>query len=482
MKQKPAANENDMLIPMPTNRPATAADVSDPAHFAERTLELALYDWQREILAWYRRPGQRTKGTVAAPNGSGKDDRIIATLALWWITAHVRGRVVITSKDGRQLDEQTQPAIARHAKRFPGYTFLNRSVETPQGGKIVLFTTDDAGRAEGWHKEDDVAGPLLIVVNEAKSVPDDIFRAFDRCTFNGLLYISSTGLRQGRFYDSHTRLAESFQRKVVRLEACPHIPGERIEDILSTYGADHPFTKSTLFSEFMSEDDASQFLFPLELVEGNHRSPPRFQAGDRSAFCDFAAGGDENVLAVRTGNRVEVVAAWREADTMAGLGRFILEFRKAGLTAGEIFADEGGLGKGLCDRLWEMGWEINRVNFGGAPHDKRYRNRGAEMWHETAAAVLRGEIILPNDPALVAQLTTRRVKIESDGRLGVASKETMRKEGLKSPDRADAMCGAWSCRGYVAQQKGSVCGGDFGLEEAREGSVQDGMPGMDAGF
>jgi phage terminase large subunit len=463
---------------------STAAS-GGPVKFAATALGLTLYPWQEEVLRWFASPAQRVKGTVAAPNGSGKDDRVIAALALWWITAHPRGRVVITSRDGRQIDQQTQPAIRRHAGRLKGCTFLNRSVETAAGGRIVFFTTDEPGRAEGWHKEDDARGPLLIIVNEAKSVPDDIFRAFDRCTFNGLLYISSTGLRQGRFYESHTRLAAQFRRRVVRLDECPHIDPARIEDILSTYGPDHPFTKSTLFSEFMSEDDASQYLFPLELVESNFRTPPRHVAngpGDRSAFCDFAAGGDENVLAIRTGNRVEIAAAWRETDTMAAVGRFATEFHRAGLVPGQIFADEGGLGIGLCDRLREMGWDLNRVNFGAAPFDKRYKNRGAEMWHEAAAAVLRGEIILPADSKVVAQLTTRKVKIESDGRLGIASKETLRRENLPSPDRADAVCGAWSCRAYVNPNKGTFFDPDFGMDESFDDAPYDGPPGMDAGL
>jgi hypothetical protein len=47
------------------------------------------------------------------------------------------------------------------------------------------------------------------------------------------------------------------------------------------------------------------------------RERPPYPTADRSAFCDFAAGGDENVLAVRDGDYVRVVAAWRDPDTAA---------------------------------------------------------------------------------------------------------------------------------------------------------------------
>ena len=54
----------------------------------------------------------------------------------------------------------------------------------------------------------------------------------------------------------------------------------------------------------------------------------------------------------------------------------------------------------------------------------------------------KGEIILPNDPELVAQLTSRRGWPDSKGRLQLESKADMRSRGLASPDRADAVLGA----------------------------------------
>lgn len=422
-----------------------AEAVATPVGFATVCLGAQLYDWQAWVLIQAEDTRGRTKISVAAPNGSGKDKGCIDYLAISWLALHKHGKVVITSKDSRQLDEQTMPALRSHADRLPGWKWNERRIESPTGGTIILFTTDEPGRAEGWHKDGDTEAPLLIIVNEAKSVPDSIFQAFDRCTFNVLLYISSTGLMQGRFYDSHTKLAAQYRRRVVKLDECPHIPKTRIDDILKTYGREHPFTKSTLYSEFMSEDEANAFLFRLEEVQRNIQSPPVFfRTGNRTCFCDFAAGGDENVVVLRNGNQISIEAAWRERDTMAAVGRFLMEFNRLGLLAQEIFADEGGLGKVMCDRLQEVGWPINRVNNQSRPFDNNYANRGAEMWFATQAAL--HQIRLPDDSLLLSQLTTRRIKISSEGKRGLMSKDDMRKAGLMSPDRADAVCGAWANR------------------------------------
>jgi hypothetical protein len=108
-----------------------------------------------------------------------------------------------------------------------------------------------------------------------------------------------------------------------------------------------------------------------------------------------------------------------------------------------IPADEGRLGLVMCDRLAENGWQIERVK-NGATADKpnAYSNKGAEICYEGRTAIERQRIILPNDPALVAQLTARIGWPNSRGRLELETKEKLRARGHPSPDRADAVLGA----------------------------------------
>jgi len=53
---------------------------------------------------------------------------------------------------------------------------------------------------------------------------------------------------------------------------------------------------------------------------------------------------DENVLAIKDGNRVFLAACWRETDTIQAVRQFIAEFKRSSLAPGSIYADEGGLG------------------------------------------------------------------------------------------------------------------------------------------
>ncbi len=169
----------------------------DAATFAIGPLSLQVHPWQAFILNQVSSIGIRRKIAVRAPNGAGKDDRIVVPLALWWLRRFSQGQVVITSKDAKQLQNQTWRSLTGHKVHFNDCRWLDSEyrVISPTGGQIIGFTTDESARAEGYHRIADLKGPLLMIVNEAKSVPDEIFDAFERCTYNVLLEISTGGLK-----------------------------------------------------------------------------------------------------------------------------------------------------------------------------------------------------------------------------------------------------------------------------------------------
>jgi hypothetical protein len=342
------------------------------------------------------------------------------------------------------------PALQSHRSVFArkGWEFLARSIRTPESSFLLSFTTDEPGRAEGHHSAPEV--PLLIVADEAKSIPEPIFEAFDRCTYTVLLLISSPGLMQGRLYNCFTSQRDQWFTFQVGLEDCPHVSQERIDDVIASYGADHPFTRSTLYGEFMSEEEGTTFAVSLKSLRSLLDNPPlpRLDPRERIAFCDFAAGGDENVLAVRCGNKLEHLKCWRNRDTLAGVGQFILEFRKAGLEeARQIWGDNGGMGKVMIDALSQAGWQINRFGFGDKPSNElAFVSRGAEAWFNFGRQVTGGELSLIRDEVLIAQLTSRKTTCDSRGRIKLESKDELRARGLKSPDRGDAVVGCFAMR------------------------------------
>lgn len=422
-----------------SNSPTVDA-ISSPVGFAVGVLGLKLYPWQEAVLWDMDRPGSVA---LKAANGSGKTACIAAPLALWHATVFPGSLTICTAGVYRQVSEQLFPAIRSHAQRFPGWSFTANTVEGTNGSRILGFSTDEPGKFEGWHNDN-----LLVIVDEAKTVPDPIFEAIARCQPKRLLVMSSPGGPNGFFYECFGTRRKFYRTHSVAASECPHISPAWIAEQIDKFGESHPLVRSMVFAEFMTggEDGA---VVPLSWVERCIANPPAFVDAPPKAFCDFAAGGDENVLSVLRGNRVTIAGAWRERDTMKAVGRFIQLFSEHRLQRHQVYADAGGLGIVMCDRMAEVGWNVHRVNNGSAPGwspmgdaNEIYANRGAQTWYEGARLIERREVILPNDPVLVAQLTTRKGWPDSRGRLCLEPKETMRARGLPSPDRADAVLGA----------------------------------------
>ena len=294
----------------------------------------------------------------------------------------------------------------------------------------------------------------MIIVDEAKTVKDDIFEAIERCKPTRLLIASSPGYAEGEFYRSHTIRKKYYETFVQRASECPHWKRQDIDKLRDKWGTDHILFKSMVMAEFM--ESVADAVVGLKAVEDLIADPPmEKRAGggiggnggntQRKAFCDFAwsGDGDENVLAYRDGNVVTIEETFQGDNIDAICGRFIAAFNRLGLRAHQIDGDEGGGGKLICDRLQNLGWRINRVNNGAPPrYSQHYANLAAEMWFEGAQQIARREIILPNDDTLRAQMLDRKRVPNPRGKLAVESKSDMKKRGVGSPDRADAVFGA----------------------------------------
>lgn len=394
----------------------------------------------------------RAKVAARTCNGAGKTSILIVTAVYWFMTVFPRAKVVITSGVDRQVREQIFPALHAQKPRLAGWRLHDTSIDAPNGSHCVGFTTREGGYFEGWHGNANEFydllqhdGPLMIIVDEAKSVQPGIFDAVDRCTYQRLMLLSSCGPAQGRFHDAFTKEAAFYKTHQIPAGLCPYADHDKNRDLIDRRGLNDPLVKSKVFAEFMGSEAGS--VISLEWVNRCRPDLVAFQDGDRSYFCDFAAGGDENVFAERRGNRVRVVAAWRDKDTMRACGEFIRLFRSVGLTQAQVAelvaGDNGGLGHVVIDRMHELGWHIRRDNGGEAAEDKEtYVNRSAETWFEGARQIESGAVILEVDELTQSQLVCRHGKPASDGRMKLESKEDMAKRGIGSPDRADAILGA----------------------------------------
>jgi phage terminase large subunit len=428
-----------MPITDPSQLPAKLTNeqlLATPLGFS-KLLDIDLHPWQSKV---FLDVGLGNRVALKAANGSGKTSCLAAPLVLWWCTVYPKSQVVTTAGVYRQVKEQLWQRLAGWRDKLKGWTLNATDLTAPNGSKAIGFSTDEPNRFEGWHND-----KLLMIFDEAKSIPTDIWRAAERCQPTAWLAMSSTGGMDGEFAQCFLGKRKYWKNYSVSAYDCPHIKKEWIDMQIEQHGRDNPFIRSMIFSEFMGEDDGiSPFTFSK--IHNCRSNPPKKQEGAPVAFIDWAGGGDETVIAIRRGNVIEPLIGWKDSDTMRSVGKAIVELKKANLRPNDVWADDGGLGKPMNDRMREQGWAIKRVNFGARAYSDNYVNRSSEIWWETARQIERAEIILPADELLDAQLCSRKAKIASSGKLGLESKDEMRRRGVCSPDRGDAVCGVCCVR------------------------------------
>jgi len=100
-----------------------------------------------------------------------------------------------------------------------------------------------------------------------------------------------------------------------------------------------------------------------------------------------------------------------------------------------------GIGAGVADNLRGWGFDnvIDYVSQERPWVPDKHINRRTESWYNLRERFRKDEINIPNDDALLGQLTAPRYKFDASGRYVLESKEDMKKRGLSSPDRADVI-------------------------------------------
>ena len=164
--------------------------------------------------------------------------------------------------------------------------------------------------------------------------------------------------------------------------------------------------------------------------------------GELRMGCDVAGeGANYSVITLRGKNGAKILYKEHNPDTMSFVSK-IVEMYKLHKPR-KIYIDKVGIGKPVVDRCIEIQdfYEKNNdvivgVQAGESPQDKdNFFNKRAEMfWRQKewmSNATLEGQDWL--------DLLDVRYKVQSDKKIKIKGKDEMMKEGIQSPDVADAL-------------------------------------------
>lgn len=443
----------------------------NPVWFAEDMLGFKADPWQEKVLMDL---AQHPKVSVRSGQGVGKTG-LESIVVVWYLCTRPFPKVIATAPTRQQLYDVLWAEIAKwlsgsKVERLLRWTktkiYMNGFEER---WWATARTAVRAENMQGFHED-----YMLFVVDEASGVADPIMEAILGTLTgheNKLLLCGNPTKTSGTFYDSHNRDRDTYKTHKVSSADSPRTSKENIQMLQRKYGADSDVFRVRVLGEFPKGEADS--LISLEVAEQAAETVVDIS----SAFTldvgvDVARfGDDKTIIAPRIGNRVLPLQQYSKKDTMETTGNVIKtveHLRKVHTQINKIVIkiDDDGLGGGVTDRLREvnrqkgLGYIIIPIKNGSKAKDSdHYYNKAAEMWdtlrellEENLSKFLQGEpghIELPNDDILIKQLSSRKYKIDSKGRIELESKDEMKRRIGESPDRADAVIYSFADNGYT---------------------------------
>ena len=447
--------------------------ITDPAAFVVNVLDAHPDKWQEEAL---QAIGTQPRISVRSGHGVGKT-AFEAWCVSWFLFTRPFPKIPCTAPTQQQLFDILWPEISKWLKRSP---LLDELFEW-QKTKVVMkemperwfATARTASKPEnmaGFHEEH-----LLFICDEASGIDDSIYETIEGAlttTDAKLILCGNPTKNSGIFKRSFFEDRELYWTKKVSCFDAARVADEYSQRLIKQYGMDSDVVRVRVLGEFpKAEPDG---LIPLELVEAAMMRDADMEADPETMLeigADIARfGDDETIIVPRIGGKVLGLHHFTKQDLMTTCGK-VLGIAKGAMKDyakphATIRVDDDGVGGGVTDRLREVimqdGLNIDVVacHNGGRANDKEhYANWVTEQWCGLKERLVDGDISLPQDDELAAQLSTRKYTINSRDQIILEDKKTYKKRIHRSPDRADALVLAFANGGDSDPGLAALLGG-----------------------
>lgn len=389
---------------------------------------------------------------VSSGHGVGKSAQVSWAI-LWAISTFRDTRGVVTANTDSQLRTKTWAELAKWYSLFIGKSFFTLTA-------TAIYIANDKDREKTWRidqipwskeRTEAFAGlhnqgkRLVVIFDEASAIDDNIWQVTEGALTDAKTQIlwlryGNPTRTSGRFFVNCTQGKRNVYTRVDSRTISFSNKGQ-IEAWIEDYGPDSDFVRVRVMGQF-PRAGYSNFISPELVFQARRRtlglstygSFPKILAVDPARF-----GDDFSVICLRQGLKVHFQVS------LSGFDGFDLAGRVAEIVRQEgpihcIAYDAIGNGAELDGVLRRMRGlpPLLAIQWGQpAKDDRQYANQRSEAWGKLRDFLEHGQI--PDDDDLANQLSSLDYGQDGKFRIQLQSKKDLKKNGGKSPDKADAL-------------------------------------------
>lgn len=390
---------------------------------------------------------QVLKIAVASGHGIGKSAQI-GMLCTWGMACYDRPRILVTANTEGQLRTKTSPEITQwmrssiYGELFDYDTLAIRLKEDPEQHRVDLtpWSESNTEAFQGLHAKGRM---VMVIMDEGSAIPAKIWEVIygaltDEDTVLIFVVFGNPTQPAGPFRDCFTKLRHVWKTWNIDSRTVEGTNKAALQAIVDAYGEDSDVAKVRVRGLFPSV--SSRQYIPEHLIDaamGRHLRKDQYDFAPTILTCDPAwTGEDELVIGLRQGLMFRILETMPKNDNDMHVGRKLANY-EIQYDADAVFIDQGH-GTGIYSYGKTIGRDWRLIAFGSKAGRPGFYNKRAEMYDDIAEWLREGGVI-PSDPKLRDDLMSIQTKPQNDGTVLLLSKEEMKKNGLPSPDRSDAL-------------------------------------------
>jgi hypothetical protein len=394
--------------------------------------------------------------SIRSGHGIGKS-ATLAWLIIWYLLMHNEAQIACTAPTGTQMHDVLWKECNKWINalpeawkaKFSTTSDYIRIVDSPE----TWFARAATARKEAPEALAGIHGKwVMYVVDEASGVPEEIYNTAEGAlTEKNILFImaSNPTRTRGYFFDSHNSDRRNWQTFQYSSLDSPRVDDSYVHRIADKHGSDSDEYRVRVLGEFpnmevMDDKGWIPLLAKEELhFTQNAEFSPSTTHNLRLGIDPSGAGKDNTTWIIRDNFKAQVVAYEPISTEKSIAEKTLTIMAKYNIAPNNVFIDNFGKGANIAKELALSHVRANTypVNVGDKCEDdddkEKFINlRAYSFWNIKQWLRQGGELVNHHGWDELLNIFFRQ---ETSGKIKIMGKQEMRKEGIKSPNFADAL-------------------------------------------